>query len=96
MDSKNKSRNAVGVMPIKSMINTTVSGRSILLPSVPISTKVTKSSFSNTKSPYERSALTPPNRTRPSYNDKPRPTSNKTASSSAVNFLKKKQDVSNK
>ena len=29
----------MGVMPIKSMISTTIAGRSILLPSVPISTK---------------------------------------------------------
>ena len=94
MQGKNKSRNVMGVMPIKSMIHTAIAGRSILLPSVPVSTtKKIKSSFSNTKSPYERSALTPPNRTRPSYNERQRPVSNKTTSNSVVNFPKKKEGI---
>lgn len=79
MKVRSKSRNPAGLLAAKSVTNPTVAGRSILLPYVAHTvSKKPRAVVQNTlKSPYERSALTPPNRSRPSNSEKQRPASNK-------------------
>ena len=87
---RSKSRNPMGFVQSNTMTNSSVTGKSVLLPSVgSISNNKNRQIKNNmTKSPYERSALTPQNRNRPLYNDKGRPQSNKVASAS--NLVQKK------
>lgn len=97
MQARNKSRNPGGFFPNKSVTNPKFGNRSVLLPSVATTTnKKARAAYVDIKSPYERSALTPPNRSRPVYTNKPRPSSNKAGSSSVSNLVKKKQSNQNK
>ena len=90
MQSRNLSRNPMGFTPASNATFTKTKDKSILLPWVASTTnKKIKSSYGKIKSPYERSALTPPNRSRGAYSEKQRPSSNKAASASLSNLVKK-------
>lgn len=93
MNVSNKSRNQIGIMAPHNLTYNGVSGKSVLLPSVGthIPKKQRHAPHSNIKSPYERSVLTPPNRSRPAYCEKVRPSSNKSTSASASNLTHKKK-----
>jgi hypothetical protein len=96
MNVRHKSRNPVALHPPKSSTSPNIMGRSVLLPSVSdtIPRKHRNTPQGHSKSPYERSALTPPNRKGPIYTYKLRPQSNKITSVSSL--VHKKKSNSNK
>ena len=93
MNIRSKSRNPMGYLPNNSVTTPNVMGRSVLLPSVGtiMSKKHRHTPQGHAKSPYERSALTPPNRGRSAYSEKPRPQSNKANTGSLSNLVPKKK-----
>lgn len=84
----NKTTNPVSFLPLKSTNTPTILGKSILFPSVNQNFKSKSKHYS--KSPYQRSALTPPNRPK-SFCPEKRPQSNKITSSASGGLVGKKK-----
>lgn len=98
MNIRSKSRNPLGFWPNNSVTTPNVMGRSVLLPSVGsiMNKKHRQTPQGHVKSPYERSALTPPNRSRSNNAERARPQSNKVNNGSMSNLVPKKKSNGSK